>query len=135
MEMMLTNAKLADWMRSFSELEPPKLKSRTTFQWMENDIIPFWLFPNDTDRILDIEDDQYFDEYIDYQTRLKSHQRFDKIMFCIFLFLNLCQLLVLHFLSYLEDFSRLHGILARYPSLLCALYAAFWVSTLRFWTL
>ena len=91
--MMLTNAKFADWMRSFSELEPPKLKSRTTFQWMENDIIPFWLFPNDTDRILDIEDDQYFDEYIDYHSISKSHQRYDKILFCIFLFSNLCQLL------------------------------------------
>ena len=92
MEMMLTNAKMADWIQSFSELEPPKLKSRTTFQWMENDIIPFWLFPNDTDRILDIEDDQYFDEYIDYHSISKSHQRYDKILFCIFLFSNLCQL-------------------------------------------
>ena len=115
MEMMLTNAKLADWMQSFSELEPPKLKSRTTFQWMENDIIPFWLFPNDTDRILDIEDDQYFDEYIDYHSISKSHQRYDKILFCIFFVFQLVSTCV----------NCLH----------CGVYAAFWVLTLRFWTL
>ena len=38
-------------------------------------------------------------------------------------------------ISYIEDFSHLHGILERYPSLHCAVYAAFWVLTLRFWTL
>ena len=104
--MMLANAKLADWLRNFSELEPTKLKSRKPFQWMENDIIPFWLFLNDTDRALDIEDDHYFDEYdYEFHSRLKSYQRFDKIMFFIFLILILYQLLFLYFLPFIEDWS------------------------------
>ena len=80
---------------------------------MENDIIPFWLFLNDTDRILDVEDDEYFDEYMDYYSRLKSHQRFDKVMFYILLFLNLCQLLVLYFLSYMIRDPRIRPSEAR----------------------
>ena len=97
------------WLHGSSEI----ISKRTAFQWMENDIIPFWLFLNDTDRILDVEDDEYFDEYMDYYSRLKSHQRFDKVMFYILLFLNLCQLLVLYFLSYMIRDPRIRPSEAR----------------------
>ena len=41
--------------------------------WMENDIIQFWLFAYDTDRVLDIEDDEYFDEYnIDHYSTVQG---------------------------------------------------------------
>ena len=63
MEMILVNAKTTDWMKSLSEIELPKPTHRRVFQWMENEIIPTWMFLEIGDRVLTIEDDEYFDEY------------------------------------------------------------------------
>ena len=65
MEMILINAKLADWMTNFY-IDVPKPTPKKIFQWMENGssrIIPFWIFPDIVDKVLDPEDEQYFDEY------------------------------------------------------------------------
>ena len=63
MEQILAQAKLADWMRSFSDFDLPKPSTKQTFEWMEGPIVPLWMFLEDLDTVLDVYDDQYFDEY------------------------------------------------------------------------
>ena len=73
MEMILVNAKTTDWMKSLSEIELPKPTHRRVFQWMENKIIPIWMFLEIADRVLTIEDDEYFDEYnIDHHSSVDN---------------------------------------------------------------
>ena len=73
MDTILANAKLADWLKNFSGIESTKSSHKKIFQWMENGIIPMWMFPDITDRVLDIEDDEYFDEYdIEHHSSMKK---------------------------------------------------------------
>ena len=94
MEIILNNAKLADWMRNFY-IEIPKTTPRKLFQWMESDssqIIPFWMFPD----IKDSEGEEYFDEYDTSRHRkpvplpIVMHKGDAIFSTFIFLFLFLC---------------------------------------------
>ena len=77
MDRILENAKLVDWMKSFSEVDLPKPTRKKRFRWMEYGIVPFWMFPDMSadiaDRVLDVEDDAYFDVYnVDHHPLVKK---------------------------------------------------------------
>ena len=40
--MIVDNAKFLSWMSSFCDLERQKPTRKKAFQWMEEEIIPFW---------------------------------------------------------------------------------------------
>ena len=113
MEIILANAKLAGWLRSFSGINPPKLKSRMIFQWMNNDIIPYWMFDDTVDS--DIDDDDYFDEYTVYHhSGVDAFRRINKIVIVIFipLIVYACVAICLStsFLYSIPDFIPIKGI-------------------------
>jgi len=90
MEIILANAKLASWLRSFSEIEPTKRRTSKVFQWMEIDIIPFWMFSDIVESIKNVEDNEYFDEYnVDHHSGYDSYKRMNNTVGIIFIFLNL----------------------------------------------
>ena len=76
MEIILNNAKFADWMRNF-HIEIPKPTPRKLFQWMEDGVIPFWMFPDIHDRNLDPDDEQYFHLYdVDHHSKVALSEAF-----------------------------------------------------------
>jgi len=89
---ILENAKVLDWMKSLSEVDSLKPTHKKAFQWMEKDVlIPFWMFSNITDRVLDVEDDEYFDQYNDEHHQSFEHEsqlvrHLNKIMTAIIIF-------------------------------------------------
>ena len=63
MEQVLAQAKLADWMRSFSDFDLPKSSPKQTYEWMEERVVPCWMFMEYSDTFFHGDDEQYFDEY------------------------------------------------------------------------
>ena len=118
MEIILTNAKLASWLRSFSEIEPPKRKPRKVFEWMENEIIPFWMFSDIVESIKDVEDDDYFDEYnVDHHSGYDSYQRMINIMRIIFILVHLyaCILICWYKRIHHDEYHELNALKYKNP--------------------
>ena len=122
MEMILVNAKTTDWMKRLSAIELPKPTHRKVFQWMENEIIPIWLFLEIADRVLTIDDDEYFDEYnIDHhfsvdnsgywKKQLCFHQLVHKTDFEIVFIISL----ILYILLFLSCMLIFPVVQARFP--------------------
>jgi len=114
MEIILANAKLAGWLRSFSGFEPPEPKSKKAFQWMENDIIPFWMFSDTVDP--DVGDDDYFDEYtVNHHSGAQTYIRMNKNFAVIFipLIVYACVVICLStsFLYSIPDYIPIRGII------------------------
>ena len=45
-QVIVANFKVLDWMRSFSGIELPKQPRKHIFKWMDEQVIPFWMFPD-----------------------------------------------------------------------------------------
>lgn len=45
-QVIVTNVKVLGWMRSFSRMEQPDPPRKETFKWMDQQVIPFWMFPD-----------------------------------------------------------------------------------------
>ena len=83
MEIILNNAKFADWMRNFY-LDVPKPTARKLFQWMEDEVIPFWMFPDIADRVLNPDDEQYFDVYdVSHHSQNESQVTYKNQLFTV----------------------------------------------------
>ena len=97
-QVIVTNVKVLGWMRSFSRMEQPDPPRKETFKWMDQQVIPFWMFPDNDkemmnkgkkykssirklyaklylDKILNADDREYFDEYDQEFTRTPLRRR------------------------------------------------------------